>query len=52
MRRFDPSLTDAQIATIAAGIEDSAKAGAALGGPKNRLRNGDEPATRFAVASE
>ena len=46
MRRFDASLTDEQIALIAAGIEQNNAAG--LGIRKKRpLRNGDEPVPEF-----
>jgi hypothetical protein len=48
-RRFDPSLTDSEIATIAAGIDDNVKAGAVLNPARKPLRNSDEPVTRFAA---
>jgi hypothetical protein len=49
MRRFDPKLSDAEIATIAEGIDEGASFGAALNPKKKRLRNWDEPVTRFEV---
>jgi len=49
MRRFDPKLSDAEIATIAEGIDEGAGFGAALNPKKKRLRNWDEPVTRFEV---
>ncbi len=48
-RRFDPKLDDAEIATIARGIDDSVKAGTTLNPKKKPLRNGDEPVTTFTV---
>ncbi len=49
MRRFDPKLSDDQIAIIAKNIDDNAKASAALDSPKHRLQNGEGPVTIFAV---
>ena len=49
MRSFDAKLTDDEIATIARGIDDNRPAGAQLNPKKKRLRNGDEPITRFAA---
>lgn len=51
MRRFDSALSDADVATIAQGI-DANRAGAARLNPRKAtaLKNGDEPVTRFAVA--
>jgi hypothetical protein len=49
MRRFDPKLTDDQIATIAKNIDDNAKASAALDPPKHRLQNGEGPVTIFSL---
>lgn len=49
MRRFDAKLTDAQIETIARGIDGNAIAGARLNPKKKRLRNSDEPVTIFVV---
>ena len=48
-RRFDPKLTDDEIATIARGIDDNAKAAAPLNPKKRRLRNSDDPVTIFTV---
>lgn len=48
-RRFDPKLTGDDIGTIARGIDDNAKAAAALNPKKRRLRNSDEPVTVFRV---
>ena len=50
MRAFDPKLTETEVTAIAHGIDENRKAGAALNGKKRRLRNGDEPVTRFAAA--
>jgi hypothetical protein len=52
MRRFDPHLSDADLAAIARGIDDDAKAAAALNPPGRRLRNGDEPVTVLTVRSK
>ena len=49
MRRFDPKLTDAQIDTIALGIDAHNGAGASLAPKKRRLRNSDAPVTTFTV---
>ncbi len=49
MRAFDPKLTDAQVETIARGIDGNDAAGQKLNKKGRVLRNGDEPATRFAV---
>jgi len=49
MRRFDPKLSDAEIDTIARGIDGNATAGARLNPRKKRLSNGDEPITTFTV---
>lgn len=48
-RRFDSRLDDAEIETIARGIDDGVKAGTALNPKKRPLRNGDEPVTIFTV---
>jgi len=48
-RRFDPKLDDAELETIARGIDDSVKAGASLKRKKKPLGNGDEPVTIFTV---
>lgn len=50
MCRFDSKLTDAQIETIARGIDAQKVAGARLNPKKRRLRNSDEPVTTFVVA--
>ncbi len=47
--RFDPKLDDAEIQTIARGIDDGVKGGTALNPKKRPLRNGDEPVTTFTV---
>lgn len=50
MRRFDPSLADAQLDEIARSIEEQWRIGAAVD-PKGRaLRNGDEPDSVFRAA--
>ncbi len=52
MRAFDPHLSDAQIDTIAHGIEASAASGGTLNPHGTLLRNSDEPVTRFHVDTE
>jgi hypothetical protein len=49
MRAFDPTLSDAQIETIARGIDGGYAAGQKLNKHGRVLRNGDEPVTRFSV---
>jgi len=49
MRAFDPALTDAQIETIAEGIEDNLKTGSRVNPKGKALSNSDEPATIFEV---
>jgi len=49
MRRFDSGLGDADLATIARGIDDNLAAGPVLAGHSDPLRNGDAPATVFVV---
>lgn len=49
MRVFDPALTDAQIETIAEGIEDNFKTGSRVNPKGKALGNGDEPVTIFEV---
>ena len=49
MRRFDPALSDADIATVARGIDDAELAAASLRPKGKPLRNGDEPITSFVV---
>lgn len=48
-RRFDPRLDDAEVETIARGIDDSVKGGTTLNPKKKPLGNGDEPVTTFTV---
>ena len=51
MRRFDPGLSDAEVTTIARGIDDNARAASRINPKKSTyLKNGDEPVTRFAAA--
>ncbi len=52
MRRFDGKLSNAEIQTIARGIDDNANAGARLNPKKKRLRNGDEPVTSFVDCAD
>jgi len=49
MRRFDPKLSDAEIAGIAKDIDENSQLGAALNPKKKRLRNSDGPVTIFTV---
>ncbi len=49
MRAFDPKLSDAEIETIARGIDGSYAAGQKLNKHGRVLKNGDEPITRFHV---
>lgn len=49
MRVFDPGLSDAQIARIAADIDEQNAYGSALNPKKAPLRNADEPVTTFTV---
>lgn len=49
MRVFDPALTDAQIETIAEGIEDNLKTGSRVNPKGEALGNADEPVTIFEV---
>jgi hypothetical protein len=49
MRRFDPHLTDAELEAIARGIDENARAGAALNPKKRPLRNGDDLVVHFTV---
>lgn len=51
MRAFDPGLSDAQLETIARGIDSGSAAGQKLNQHGRVLRNGDEPVTRFHVDS-
>ncbi len=50
MRRFDPHLDDAQIETIARGIDDADASARVLSPHAEPLHNGDEPVTRFYVS--
>jgi hypothetical protein len=51
MRKFDPNLTDKDIQTIAAGIDDNLKLGDHVN-PKGRaLKNWDDPDTIFEVGA-
>ncbi len=49
MRRFDATLTDADIAAIATALEENAAAAKQLRSKKSRLSNADAPATAFVV---
>jgi hypothetical protein len=51
MRKFDPSLTDKQLETIASGIDDNLKLGDRVN-PKGRvLKNWNEPDTIFEAGA-
>ena len=50
MRGFDSSLSDADLQTIAKAIDANADAARALNPKNRRLKNGDAPIVRFAVA--
>ena len=50
MRRFDAALTDDDVQTIAKAIDANADAARALNPKNRRLKNGDAPIVRFAVA--
>jgi hypothetical protein len=53
MRAFDPALSDAELDTIARGIDDNRRGAARLNPHRaTALRNGDEPVTRFSVRGE
>jgi len=50
MRRFDPTLSDKDIDTIARAIDDNRRGAARLNPRKATvLKNGDEPVTRFSA---
>lgn len=49
MRTFDAQLSDAQLEKIARGIDGLADEGRQLNPRGTRLKNGDEPVTRFGV---
>jgi hypothetical protein len=48
MRKFDPALTDAQIDTIAAGIDQGIDAGKSIR-KHHALLNGEGPSPEFAI---
>lgn len=48
-RTFDAKLSNEQVTLIARGIDDNRAAGAQLNSKKKRLKNSDEPVTRFAA---
>ena len=50
MRRFDAGLSDDDVQTIAKAIDANADAARALNPKNRRLKNGDAPIVRFAVA--
>jgi hypothetical protein len=50
MRRFDAALTGDEVQTIAKAIDANNHAARALNPKKKRLKNGDAPIVRFAVA--
>jgi hypothetical protein len=50
MRRFDAALTDDDVQTIAKAIDANADAARVLNPKHRRLKNGDAPIVRFAVA--
>lgn len=52
MRRFDPSLSRADVETIAKGIDANADAAGALNPKKKRLPNGLGPVTTFRLPYE
>ncbi len=49
MRAFDPKLSEAEIETIARGIDGGYAGGQKLNKHGRVLKNGDEPITRFHV---
>lgn len=50
MRAFDPKLTDAEIAAIAAGVEANWKLGDTINHKGRTLKNSDEPDPSFRVS--
>jgi hypothetical protein len=51
MKRFDANLGDAELDTIARGIDENRRGAAGLNPNRaTSLKNGDEPVTRFAAA--
>ena len=51
MRAFDPGLTDAQIASIASGVETNWQLGKTVNHNGIALANSDEPVPAFSVRS-
>ncbi len=49
MRAFDPKLTDAELATIAEGIDGNLQLGRAVNPKGTTIPNSVEPATSFKV---
>ncbi len=49
MRAFDPKLTDAELATIADGIDGNLQLGRAVNPKGTAIPNSVEPATSFKV---
>lgn len=49
MRSFDPKLTDAEVDTIAHGIDDAWSVGNRVNAKGKALRNSDEPDPSFSV---
>ena len=49
MREFDPSLSDKELDTIAAGIDGNLEVGPAINRKGRVLKNWDEPVTTFEV---
>jgi hypothetical protein len=49
MRAFDPKLTDAEIESIAAGVEANWKLGKTVNHKGDALKNSDEPIPSFSV---
>lgn len=49
MRKFDAKLSDAELETIARGIDDAWSAGSRINAKGKELRNADEPDPAFSV---
>ncbi len=49
MRKFDSALTDGEVETIAAGIDENLRAGERVNPHGTALKNWDEPVTVFEV---
>ena len=49
MKRFDPGLTDEELAKIARDLQDARAAAGSLNSKKTPLRNSEEPVTRFVI---